>query len=166
MTTSFENTIDIIIAVLYLFIFPIALINQHKDIVINTVVEKNISSFVDTVAQNGFISKNMYDELNESVSSLLPDYKIELDHEKVLYYPHQQLETRRPEDVTSGLSTKPSVYTNSYTEEIIKMLYEKEQIYYLNKGDFFRVSLMENDKQLLVRKGQTVRSSKDVKGDN
>ena len=65
MTTSFENTIDIIIAVLFLFLFPMALINQHKDSVINIAVENEVLSFVDKASQNGYISRNMYNELNE-----------------------------------------------------------------------------------------------------
>lgn len=133
MTNSFENIVDIIIAILFLFIFPMILLNQDKDMIIQVNVENSVDTFISAVGTKGYVSKDMYDLLNESICKLLPEFEVVLEHERRIYCP--------PEEYAHSGKSK-EIYISYYTDDILN---EISKVYHLNQGDIFRVKLLQNE---------------------
>lgn len=140
MANSFENLIDLIVAILIFFLFPIALLNQQKDMIIQTYVENTIDTFVNTVSNKGYITRDLYNGLNQSIGPLIDDYELVFEHEYRVFYPNNGAN----EGYTNNHDYQP-IYFKTYTDEIIKVLQEQDKHYYFNHGDRFRVSLLEDD---------------------
>ena len=162
MTNSFENTLDIIVCLLFLYFFPLALINQHREVIISIEIEKNMSHFLDTVATKGYISKNLYEELNKNISGLAADSTIILEHEARIYYLDQQV-SEGEYIYTNNIN---ELYMNSYTDEILSQIYDENKLYYLNQGDYIRLRLERNEMYMSLRDGRIIRNSLGVRGDN
>ena len=154
MTDSFENLIDIIIAILIIFILPFMLINQHKDLLVQVYVEEKVSSFSETVATNAYISRSMYEELNESINRLLPKHKIVIEHGKRTYYLDYKNEDR--EYFAKGETRQ--VFDNIYTARILEEIYIKNVHYYFNNGDYLRIMLIGDENFTSFESKQVIKS--------
>lgn len=144
MGSSFENMIDLIVAILFLFLFPILLINQHKDEVIHTVAGEKVNTFVEMVNIKGYISENMYGDLERFINEIDPSWKITLEHEKRQYYPTYE-------------NGSDEIFINIYTEEILKGIYENKDPYYLNNGDYLKVTLLGDNNNKVYKNAMIIR---------
>lgn len=151
MENPFENILDLLVSILIIFLFPMIFINQHKDILVQTQVNDNINSFVENVAANGYLSKNMYEDFNKKIKIFLPDSEIVLEHEKRVFYPDKkklaQASTYNYDlavgDADTGISYE--IFINTNTNEILKKIYTNEEAYYMKQGDYFKVKVSKDE---------------------
>lgn len=150
MANPFENVIDIIVALLFMFLFPIIIINQEKDIIVNTVVEEKLDDFVDNISVKGYVSKKMYEDFAFKISKLMPGSQIAIEHQARIYYPIY--ERRDGKDFFTGKMEE--IYIYSWNNEILEAISTDKNKYYLNQGDYFNVKITLKSSYL---KGKTVR---------
>ena len=89
----FEKLVDILIAVIVLFIFPIMYFGQRQDTITQQVVSAETSDFVDTVRTQGFLTKDMYDTFLIRLGATNVVYDIQLEHKEVALEPEYRLKT-------------------------------------------------------------------------
>lgn len=82
MTDSYENLIDMIIAVLIIFLFPLLYIGQKNDSLVQTYISAQTISLTGEIRSKGYLTKEMYDLYQEqlSVTGMLYDVKIKHRH--------------------------------------------------------------------------------------
>lgn len=107
-----EHLIDILVAVMVIFFFPVLYFAQKQDALSLTLTALETKEFVDEVRSKGFVTKEMYDRYlqNLSLSRLL--YEISLEHRQTSYEPEYRFRT--PEEVIEEQEksyTGPNYYT-------------------------------------------------------
>jgi hypothetical protein len=74
-----EILLDIVIAVVVMFLFPVIYFSQKSDSVIQALVEQETKSFVDEVREKGYFSEDMYNKYLHNVSKMGVKPKIEIE---------------------------------------------------------------------------------------
>ena len=105
----------------------------------------SIDTFISSVGTKGYISKDMYDLLNESICKLLPEFEVVLEHERRVYC--------HPEEYTHSGRDK-EIYISNYTDDILN---EISRLYHLKQGDIFRVKLLQKENLETYSKSTIVR---------
>ena len=97
MDDPFGKIVDILIAVILLFIFPLLYFGQRTDSITQQVVTSKTAEFVDTIRTQGYLSKNMYKTFLEQLGTTNNIYDIQLEHKELALEPEYRLKT--PEEV-------------------------------------------------------------------
>lgn len=74
-----EILLDIVIAVVVMFLFPVIYFSQKSDSVIQALVEQETKSFVDEVREKGYFSEDMYNKYLHNISKMGVKPKIEIE---------------------------------------------------------------------------------------
>ncbi len=93
MENIFEKLVDILIAVVILFIFPILYFGQKQDTITQLVVTEKTSDFVDTVRTKGFVTQSMYDTYLKELDTTNVVYDIHLEHKELELEPEYRFKT-------------------------------------------------------------------------
>lgn len=147
MTESFERIINMLLAVVLLFLIPLLFFLQREDSLKRIYILTETSYFVDAVRNTGHLTSGMYKEYVEKLAGLGDIYEVELRQTKFSY--------RKPEEVY--LFQEEHIYT----EEIIKAL-EEEGEYLFEQEDFFRVQVIRKSKTLGERFFQSLTGAGDT----
>jgi Zn finger protein HypA/HybF involved in hydrogenase expression len=93
MENIFKKVIDILIAVIIMFFFPLLYFSQRQDTITQNVVRARTTELVDTVRTRGFITKDMYSTYLESLehAHLLGD--LDLEHKELILEPEYRFKT-------------------------------------------------------------------------
>lgn len=130
---SFGKIAEILVTVILLFLIPVYYLSLRQDSICQSQIRTQTAYFVDSVRNQGYLTRNMYDlflkELNNTgqVYQVLLTYykKIETLNEKGEYETH---------------------YECSYTDELLS----KEQVEF-QKGGFFKVEVENISKPLSAK---------------
>lgn len=153
MENSFEHIINLILSIFLIFLFPLLIINQHRDLLVQTQVEENVNAFVDNISIKACISNNMYEDLSININKLSPYYKIIIEHEEKHYYPDYQLN----EDPAIGEELYKVQMLSSHTDIILNEIYENNNPYYMKQGDYINVKLINEEGFTIYKNKQIVR---------
>jgi hypothetical protein len=93
MNTPLKKFIDICLALLVFFLFPLIYFSLKQDAVMNTEVELASSSLLNEIKNRGYLSKEMYDNYQEELVGTGLLYTIDLKHERVVYNPLYRFRT-------------------------------------------------------------------------
>ena len=77
---QFEYIADLIIAVVLMFIVPLTYFSQKSDEIVKTQAEVQTMAFMNEVKEKGYVSKDMYEEYQNKLSSTGYLYNIDLEH--------------------------------------------------------------------------------------
>lgn len=97
MDNPFGKIIDILIAVILMFMFPLLYFGQRIDSITQQVVDTKASDFVDTIRTQGYLTKNMYDTFLEQLDATGNVYDIHLEHKEFALEPEYRFKT--PEEI-------------------------------------------------------------------
>jgi len=103
-----EYIIDIVIAVIILFLFPVLYFGQKQDALTRTVISTKTKEIVDEVRSKGYITREMYEGYLEELSDTGLLYHISMKQRQLMNEPEYRLRT--PEEVIEEQNT---AYTGS-----------------------------------------------------
>jgi len=89
----FEKLVDILIAVIILFMFPMMYFGQRQDTITQQVVSAETSDFVNLVRTQGFLTQNMYDTFLSRLDATNVVYDIQLEHKEIALEPEYRFKT-------------------------------------------------------------------------
>lgn len=109
---SFDKILDIIIAVIVFFFFPIVFFGQKQDALTQTLINTKTKELVNEVRSRGYLTKDRYDQYLEDLSKTGMIYDVALEHRQKILEPEYRLRT--PEEV---IEEQDGAYTgtNDYT---------------------------------------------------
>ncbi|MBH1940641.1 hypothetical protein I5677_07045 [Mobilitalea sibirica] len=107
---DFEHIVDLAIVIILIFLFPLLFFGQKQDAIVQTVVEKEASQFVDEIRSKGYVTKEMYDEYVNQLSKTGLLYDVSLEHRQLIYEPEYRFRT--PEEV---IDEQDAAYTGTNT---------------------------------------------------
>lgn len=97
MDNPFGKIVDIIVAVILLFIFPLLYFSQRTDTLMQQVVSTKAADFIDTIRTQGYITKNMYENFLGQLDATNNIYDINFKHKKLSLEPEYRFKT--PEEI-------------------------------------------------------------------
>lgn len=142
---SFSKIIALLIAVLLLFLVPIFYFAQKQDAVIQNYVMTETASFMDTIRNNGYVTKEMYNSFLKKLDATNLLYKIQMERVHPMVNPVYEEQTGTfMNDVTTH-------YQKSYSEDMRKEIYEGKGIYQFQQGDYISVKIVNRTKTYATR---------------
>ena len=90
---SYNKIVDIIIAIIVLFIAPILFFSQKEDALSQTVVQTETKNFVNEVRSNGYLTWDQYQQFLSKLSQTGLTYDVGLEHKLHLLEPEYRLRT-------------------------------------------------------------------------
>lgn len=114
-----SRILDILTALVVMFFLPYIVYASQEERLMLSQAEKFTSSFVERISKNGYISREMYEEYLESLSTTDRSYLVTFTH------------SRQGADGT---------WDNRYSEEVIDQMYDRGA-YLMNMGDDITVEV-------------------------
>lgn len=93
MNIPLKKFIDICLALLVLFLFPLLYFSLKQDAVINMDVEIDTSKLLNEIEHRGYLSKDMYENYQDELYNTGLLYTIDLKHQRVVYEPIYRFRT-------------------------------------------------------------------------
>lgn len=93
MENQFEKVIDIIIAVIIFFVFPVMYFSQRQETLIEQAASIETSDFIDTVNSHGKLTRAMYEDYISKLYDTKVLYNVKLEHKKLALEPEYRLRT-------------------------------------------------------------------------
>lgn len=93
MENQFEKVIDIIIAVIIFFVFPVMYFTQRQETLIEQVVSTDTSDFINTVNSHGKLTKAMYEDYIAKLDDTNVICNVKLEHKKLALEPEYRFRT-------------------------------------------------------------------------
>jgi hypothetical protein len=87
MPNYLQKIIDLLVAVILMFLIPALYFNIKKDAVIQVNVDRMTTEFVETVAADGYVTREMYEKYLERLANTDKLYEVELIHEQTAFEP-------------------------------------------------------------------------------
>jgi hypothetical protein len=149
MENTLSKFIAILLVVTLLFIFPVLNMFDNQDNISRTIVLNEVTGFVDAVRNLGYITPRMYEDLLKKLQATGNRYVIELTHEHLVVQPVYSDVT----DLSTFENTAKNTYNNSYSKEILEVLYsdEEDSNYYLSSGDYFVMKVYNDNRTIATR---------------
>jgi len=149
MENTLSKFVAILLVVVLLFVFPILNMFDNQDYVSRTIVLNEVTHFVDSTRNLGYITPRMYEELLRKLQATGNEYTVELTHEHLVVQPVYLDVT----DLTSFEDTSKNTYENKYSSEILEVLYadEENSFYYLSSGDYFAMKVCNTNETMGTR---------------
>ncbi len=98
MNNPFGKIVEIIIAVLLMFFFPLLYFGLRTDSAAQQVVETKSADIMDTVRTQGYLTKDMYDTFLGQLDATGNVYDVHMEHKELALEPEYRLKS--PEEVT------------------------------------------------------------------
>lgn len=144
---TFKQYLDILLALLIMFVFSAMNLSQRQDVLLQAYLEEKARSFAENVRVHGYLSIQMYESF---IKGLQIVYDVELIHVKQIY---------EPEYVNKAFTGEVMVYNEvRYMEEVLEAIYEKG-ILYMEKDDVFSVKIKNNTSSFGMLLFQSIVSS-------
>ncbi len=111
MTQAFEHIIDIISAIIIIFIFPLLYFGQKQDALIQTLVSIDTSSFMEEIRGKGYLTADMYDSFMGGLAKTGLLYDVDMKLKQEINEPEYRLRTLDEViDEQNNNFTGPNVY--------------------------------------------------------
>jgi hypothetical protein len=141
---SFSKIISILIAVVLMFVAPLLYLSQKQDAINQTVIEKETTEFINTIRNNGYVTREMYRRYIEKIDKTGNLYNIEICHA------HKKTVPNYDESTNTVLDGYYSYNLNTYQDEIFES-FDKDEDYLFNQGDFISVTVTNRNKTMATR---------------
>lgn len=149
MENTLSKFIAVLLVVILLFVFPVLNMFENQDYISRTIVLNEVTYFVDSVRNLGYITPRMYDDLLRKLQATGNRYTIKLTHEHLVVQPVYLDVT----DVSTFEETAKNTYQNSYSKDILQVIYSEEEdpFYYLSSGDYFIMKVYNENETIATR---------------
>ncbi|MBS6558750.1 MAG: hypothetical protein KH355_00560 [Clostridiales bacterium] len=127
---------SIFLVVLLLFLAPLLLMEERKDLMLENYVLAKTDYLVEHIRSNGYLSPRMYQQYQQELNGTGMIYEIEMEHERAVYYPEEQSERLIKH------------YKNIYEDDILFTVLEQNRTYQMGRGDFFFMKVTSKSKSM------------------
>ncbi|MFF3924039.1 hypothetical protein [Paenibacillus lactis] len=142
---SISKIFALLIAVLLLYLYPIAAAFDQQDDISELVVFKATTTFVDAVRDKGYVSPTMYNDFMETIAATGNTFDVQMEHGSKKYVPVYD-EPTRPETFRGSYEVH---YDAFYNAQILPILFPNSvapkddplRRYKLRVGDTFAVTV-------------------------
>lgn len=155
MKEPFGTILSVILVIIGLFLIPLQYFANKQDAISQAYVYSLVTDFVEEVQLNGYISQDQYNKFTKSLSNTAVMYTIEMTHAHDVVSPT----FNEDGDAVTGTKTVPYV---TYEDEILEKLFDKDGMYYFEKGDHFTLSV-RNKTRTMGQKINTLITNSSVK---
>ncbi len=93
MQDALDHLTDILIGLAILFLVPLIYIGLKQDDLIRSVVSEQTAQIVDETQSHGYLSKDMYEQFQQSLSKTGQLYDIKLEHKEKILEPEYRFRT-------------------------------------------------------------------------
>lgn len=131
MENSIDKMVAIVLVVILLAVAPMFQVFFNVDKTAQNQVSVLTNNFQKEVRNRGFIDKETFDIFNEKLVGTGRIYKVSMVHKRLAYYP---LENEK-KFLEGNIAFKEDI--------ILDVIYNKKQVYKMNKGDEFTVLVEE-----------------------
>ncbi len=147
---SFLKIFAVLIAVLLLYLYPIAETFDQQDNISELVVLKATTTFVDAVRDKGFVSPTMYSDFMETIAATGNTFDVQMEHGSKKYVPVYDDPTK-PETFRGSYEVH---YDKFYNAQILPVLFPNSAAakdnptrrYKLRVGDTFAVTVKNTNR--------------------
>ncbi len=129
---SFGKIVEILLTIILLFIAPLFIVAGIKDISTQTYINTQTTLFVDTVRNQGFIDRSLYDSYLKSLNISGNVYEIKMTHSCQMFDKNYN-----------------KYYMDYLNEDIFKGI--EAGGYLMNNGDMFSVKVISKGKSLFEK---------------
>lgn len=130
---SFGKIIEIMVTLVLLFLFPIYYLSLQQDAVCQSKVRTTTAYFVDSVRNQGYMTRNMYELFLRELDSTGQVYHVELTYYKKV-------------EVQNEEGRYETHYESSYTNDLLS-----EEKMEFQKGSFFKAEVSNISKPLSAK---------------
>jgi len=127
-----------------MFVAPLLYLSQKQDAINQTVIEKETTEFINTIRNNGYVTREMYRRYIEKIDKTGNLYNIEICHA------HKKTVPNYDESTNTVLDGYYSYNLNTYQDEIFES-FDKDEDYLFNQGDFISVTVTNRNKTMATR---------------
>lgn len=145
---SFGRVIELLLAVVLLFLVPLNYMAQKQDAICQTYVTNEVTYLVDSVRNLGYLTDQMYQVFLKKLDSSNQLYDVELIH-------YKKMTEIIPEE--NDIIWNECNYYCTYTDEILSDLYPQSNRddvvnrYIFNQGDYFTIKVSNKNKTFATR---------------
>lgn len=127
MNHAFSSVIAILVSISLFFLMPFLYAYERLETTAQYYVLSESILFVDEICNTGFLSKEMYDQFQEVLSSDNRIYEIELEHQK--------------SGLVLGENSELNLYKEYADEEDMLAMLEAEGCYEFSQNDLLRIRI-------------------------
>ena len=131
----FGRVVEILVTIILLFIVPLNYMSARNELLCQNYVTTETTYFVDSVRNVGFVNKQMYETFVKRLSVTKIPYEVKMTH-----YKEMMTEAEESDEFLEAEGDFFSCYYGVYHEDIMNEVLVSE-VYYMDKGDFFSVSV-------------------------
>lgn len=146
----------ILLAVLLLLIYPLMEMLEQQEYTTHLFVYTETTKLVDAVRNTGYLTARMYEEYMDKLAATNVLFDVVLEHQHRKYDPVYL----DPLDTNTFQNDFAINFRGYYTDEILKILFPEEnhtsEKYWLAKGDYFKVKVINKNKTLASKLKQLV----------
>lgn len=150
MPNALGKIVVILFSVLLFFILPILYLSQKQDVINQNYVMTETVKFVDSIKNQGYLTKNMYDSYIKKIDETNNVYTVEIEHS------HKTISPLYDEDSKQFLDDISTNYYSTYEEDILKELYEGSGTYTFSQGDYISVKVYNKNKTFSAKLQQSL----------
>lgn len=126
------------LSLILLILVPLFLLQLFNEKQIQTKVDTLTSTFAKEVRNRGFLDRELYDKFNLQLASTGRTYVVKMKHNQTLHYPINASHPQYKPD------KKFITNQREFSErQMLESIYNKKDIYKMNKGDEFAVTVSE-----------------------
>lgn len=151
---SLGRIFEVMVTIVLLFFVPLSYTGAKQDMICQTYVTTETTYFVEAIRNAGCITKITYETFQKKLAETGYVYDIDIIHyEETMFY--QEEETIRPKTLDSKIAYSETIdselyegfYYGHYLDEIMEVLYEKqEDRYKMKQGDYIMVKVRNKNK--------------------
>lgn len=127
-------------------------LGQKQDMISQIYVSNEVSKFVDSIKNTGYLSKDMYLSFYSKLSATNISYDIEITHA------HKVVEPKYDEIIQDYTQDYTTYFYNIYLDDILTEL-DNNGCYYFSQGDYISLHLVNQTKTLATRLQEILFSS-------
>ncbi|WP_442600862.1 hypothetical protein [Paenibacillus sp. KN14-4R] len=147
---ALSKVFALLIAILLLFLYPIADTFEKQDDISSLVSMTAVREFVDAVRDKGYITPTMYNDFSKAVHATGNTFDIQMEHDHKRYNP-VYTDPLLPGTFKNETNVD---YDQYFTEQIMQILFpittqamdNKQRMYKLATGDYFKVILTNTNR--------------------
>lgn len=146
MSDTLITIIAIFLATVLMFVFPLMAVTERNDDISQTVVQAQVSEFVNRISVYGAIRTNDYEAFIQKLASTGNSYDVEIEVQ------HLDENPGKKSVITSHPLVGENIRYSTFTTEILDNMYPKTgdspSHYFLKKGDNVIITVKNTNKTM------------------
>lgn len=155
---SLGRIFEVMVTIVLLFFVPLSYTGAKQDMICQTYVTTETTYFVEAIRNAGCITRTTYETFQKKLAETGYVYDIDIIHyEETMFYKEEEtadskrldfeiLDSKALDSETTDAELYEGFYYGHYLNEIMEVLYEKEERYEMKQGDYIMVKVRNKNK--------------------